>query len=125
MLRGGFIKCGNCGNNAGDDAATLEWEVSTSAISARPIGGRAEIASTTPSGRHLDAEVWLRIERLLNEPGRRPRATRGADSDINSEITAIDGRIAELRQEGSRLAKMAARLDEGDDAVEGLLDEDA
>jgi chromosome segregation ATPase len=43
--------------------------------------------------------------------------------DLTGEIAAVEGRSEELKREASGLARAVARLEEGDDATESLLDE--
>jgi Recombinase zinc beta ribbon domain/Recombinase len=114
LLRAGFISCGSCGRRM-----TIHRP--------RPnylryvCQQKGECRRHTISAAAIDNAVWSRVETILNEPERLRRILAVPARDLTGEIAAADARIAELKREEAGLFRLAARLEEGDDAAESLL----
>ncbi len=117
LLRGGFVRCGACGRRM-----TVKRNHPRGRLQVRYICQyRDTCRSHVISAPMLDEAVWSRVAAILAEPERLRKILVVPGRDLPGEIAATEERSAELRREETGLVRLAARLEEGDDAAESLL----
>jgi hypothetical protein len=118
LLRAGFVFCGACGHRMvinRDRIDRIYYRCQTG------IRDPEQCRVHSIAIASLDLAVWSRIEQILRDPERLRAILAVPTRDLAGEIRAIDSRIEELKREEAGLVRLAARLEEGDDAAETLL----
>ncbi len=124
LLRGGFVRCGHCGDvmrvfwqHVGKGGYGMAYQCQRNYRRHREDPDRC--SWHTISADELDAAVWERVTEILLKPEvveREVERLLGEERTF-ADLDAIDRRLATISREQARLADSVARLDDEDAAA--------
>lgn len=120
LLRGGYIRCGYCGNTVISfvHAAGLMYRC---CVYSRDIPG---CRSSSILVKHLDAAVWEKVEAVITRPEVvASQVARFSEAPtVEADVAAIDRQLAGIEKQRQRAARAVAALDDEEAAAPLLVE---
>ncbi len=124
LLRGGFVRCGHCGDvmrvfwqHVGKGGYGMSYQCQRNYRRHRDDPNRC--SWHTISADELDPAVWERVMEILLKPEivRREVEQLRGDDRIEADLLTIDRRLTEISREQGRLADRIAKIEDEDAAA--------